>query len=249
MDANKNMLVYKIWTPDNSLWSEWAKPVLFASASAKDIPVESASMDLPQVSWLTKRNYHNMVIVDLPGKSGIEEGLGLAALGYQPVPLYNGVANPDNTPMLVDVREIVAALFSGANILRNLPILDSAPPTFLLDSNRMGALVKAPGYFDNRWCIFPQDMPSADFLLARRIQEVIVRSDRIRDDLAHILCRYQEKNIKISICESSEIYGIIVPKPSRFKSLFYRCAVILGLTRNSTGGFGGIVPTPSSGGG
>jgi len=249
MDPDKKMSVYKIWAPDKSLWSEWAKPVLFASASSNEMLADTATMDLPQVNWLTNRNYNTMIIVDLPGKLGVEEGLGLAALGYQPVPLYNGVAGPMNTPMLVDVKEIVEALFSAAGVLRNLPVSDSAPPAFLLDSNRMNVAMRIPGYYDNRWCIFPQDMPSADFLLKRRIQEVIVRADRIQDDLAHILCRYQERNIRISICESSETVGITVPTPSRFKSLFYRCAVILGLTRNAAGGFGGLVPMPSSGGG
>ena len=31
-----------------------------------------------------------MLIVDLPGKMGVLEGLGLAKLGYRPLPLYNG---------------------------------------------------------------------------------------------------------------------------------------------------------------
>jgi hypothetical protein len=108
---------------------------------------------------------------------------------------------------------------------------------------------KQPGKYDNRWSVFPQDMPSAAFLSKRGIREVIVRSDRIQDDLAHILRRYQEQGIKISMCDGTEVREITVSKPSRFKSLFYRFGVILGLRRNAAGGFGGIVPEPSSGGG
>ena len=40
-----------------------------------------------------------------------------------------------------------------------------------------------------------------------------------------------------------------VPKPSRFKSVFYRFKVIFGLTWNAAGGFGGQIPEQSSGSG
>jgi len=191
-----------------------------------------------------------MIIVDLPGKRGIEEGLALARLGYRPVPLYNGVNKPNKEigSSIVDVRDIEAALFAGAEVLRTLRIAPAAPPVFLLDSNRMTMFGKLPGWYDNRWCVFPQDMPSATFLLKRRIQEVIVRSDKIRDDLSHILFRYQEQKIKVSLCCGSEINVKTVSKPRWFKSLLYRFKVMLGLTRNPAGGFGGFVGHSGGGG-
>jgi hypothetical protein len=36
-----------------------------------------------------------------------------------------------------------------------------------------------------------------------------------------------------------------VDRPSAFRSLFYRALTLVGLRRNSAGGFGSIVPQPS----
>ena len=244
-----NAQTYKIWAPDDGLWTAWAKPVLFATGDF--FFVDPSLVDIPQIGWLPERCYNTMIIVDLPGKQSVEEGLALARFGYRPVPLYNGVNKPNKLSghSIVDVAGIVTALFAGAEVLRALSIAPAAPPAFLLDSNRMtGGVIRSPGWYDNRWCVFPQDMPSAAFLAKRRIQEVIVRSYRIQDDLAHILYRYQEQKIKVSLCDGSEIKMKAVLKPRWFKSLLYRFKVILGLTRNPVGGFGGLVPHSSGGG-
>jgi hypothetical protein len=147
--------------------------------------------------------------------------------------------------MIVDVTNIEKALYKGADLLENIDISVDAPPAFILDSRRMEGLGKQPGKFDNRWCIFPQDMPSASYLVKEGISKIIVRSSEIRVDLSHILCRYQELGIKIYLCNNDEIKEITVSKPSHFKSLMYRFKVILGLKRNAAGGFGGLVPEPT----
>jgi len=170
--------------------------------------------------------------------------LALARLGYRPVPLYNGVsANFLST--IVKVDDIVNALYKGADELSKYYIPSDAPPVFMLDSNRMTGFGKQPGKYDNRWCVFPQDMPSAAFLLKEGLCKVIVRSDSIQNDLSHILCRYQNEGIDIYICNGEEVRKIPVVKPSKFKSLSYRFKAILGLTRNATGGFGGWIPEPT----
>ncbi len=232
--------LYKIWAPDNAAWSEWAKPVLFAGLSSR----QSAMPELPEAAWAKQLGVSAAVIVDLPGENGVAEGVVLANVGFRPVPLYNGVKGPD-TAMLVDVRGIISALCEGAKILHKAKLLNSAPPAFLLDSNRMKVLDKMPGKFDNRWCIFPQDMPSAAYLAAHGISKVIVRSDKIRDDLSHILYRYQEQRLQIFLCdETGMVKKVTVKRPSRFKSLMYRFMVIVGLTRSAAGGFGGMIPEP-----
>jgi len=40
-----------------------------------------------------------------------------------------------------------------------------------------------------------------------------------------------------------------IQKPSRFRSAMYRMLAMVGLRRNSAGGFGAIVPIPGQGGG
>ena len=246
---NDSLGIYKIWAPDNALWTQWAKPVLFASLPCADY----YELKTPDADFVQMVDYSTVIIVDLPDKESVEEALVLARRGYRPVPLYNGVYGNTAFSMIVDVRGIAATLQKGVEILSALSIRADAPPVFMLDSNRMTGQGKQPGSYDNRWCIFPQDMPSASFLLKNRITRVIVRSARIQEDLSHILLRYQNQGIKICLCANDGILkDVKVTKPSLFMSLFYRFKVTLGLSRNATGGFGAIIPEPrqgSSGGG
>ncbi len=233
-----NLETYKIWAPDDALWTQWAKPVLFIRQPAA---YNAEKLDIPELKWINSVEKHTMIIVDLPKHSGVIESLALARLGYRPVPLYNGVSVQYSTH-IVKVHEIVSALYKGADDLITCNIRPDAPPVFMLDSNRMSGSGKLPGTYDNRWCVFPQDMPSASFLLKEGINKVIVRSEAIQNDLSHILHRYQEEGIGIYLSNGEEPKKIPVAKPSKFKSLSYRFKIILGLTRNATGGFGSKIP-------
>ena len=247
---------YKTWAPDGALWTDWAKPVLFASASYS----EPFPLEIPQINWLQNYKQDTAIIVDLPGKRGVGESLALARLGYRPVPLYNGVHNKNET-MVVNVQNTAKALYSGAEILAGVSLPDDAPPVFMLDSRRMEGTEKKPGTYDNRWCVFPQDMPSAGFLLKHGINNVIVRMEEkeifqgifrnnLSNDLSHILFRYQEAGITIQVTSNDSVpQNFDVTKPSQFKSLFYRFRATMGLSRNSVGGFGSIVPYPYDGSG
>ena len=235
---------YKIWAPDKALWTQWAKPVLFANLPCTD----TCELKTPTVDYVQMVDYSTVIIVDLPDKESVEEGLALARHGYRPVPLYNGVYGYTDFPMIVDVRSIVAALQQGTDMLSSLSISADAPPVFMLDSNRMTEQEQKFGIFDNRWCVFPQDMPSASFLLKNKINKVIVRSASIQKDLSHILLRYQNQGISIFLCDNDEIpQEIKVSKPLQFMSLFYRYQVISGLRRNATGAFGGFIPEQEQG--
>jgi hypothetical protein len=73
-----------------------------------------------------------------------------------------------------------------------------------------------------------------------------------RDDLKHVLRRWQEAGLEIRALDKQSPEGsqaIDVPKPSRFKAFWHRAQAILGLRRNSAGGFGSFIPEPSSSGG
>ncbi len=239
-----NLETYKIWAPDDALWTRWAKPVLFTRKPT----INNQNLNIPKVNWIQNMDSHTMVIVDLPGESGVTESLTLARLGYRPVPLYNGV-DGQTSSVIVKVWDIVAALYKGADELMTYDIRLNAPPVFMLDANRMTGSGKRPGTFDNRWCVFPQDMPSAAFLLKEGISRIIVRSDGIQNDLSHILHRYQDAGIDIYLCTGGDIEKKSIAKPSKYKSLSYRFKVIFGLTRNGTGGFGAMVPQETHGAG
>lgn len=236
--------IFKLWAPDDAIWAQWAKPVLFTEPMPID---DTFQMPEPTQNWAAFPDYTTAIIIDLPGAESAAEGLALAKLGYRPVPLYNGVSGMNPGVSLVDIADLVFSLQQGADELEKISIRTDAPPVFLLDANRMPAGGKQPGKFDNRWCVFPQDMPSASFLLEHGIQRVIVRmhSAAIQSDLSHILLRYQEKGIKIQICTGAgRLADVTVSQPSQFKAMMYRVRVFWGLTRNAAGGFGGMVPDP-----
>ncbi|MCL2799515.1 MAG: hypothetical protein FWD54_04510 [Endomicrobia bacterium] len=238
-----NVEVYKIWAQDNALWTEWVKPVSFANMRRKNFE----GLSIPKADWVLQSDRSAAIIVDLPGKDGVLEGLALAHIGYRPVPLYNGVRYYNASKMIVPVHEIEDALYNGAVELSGLRISLDAPPAFLLDSNRMSGRVIS-GEYDNRWSIFPQDMPSASYLIGKGIRNVIVRTDIMRNDLEHILYKYQSLGITIYMDDGVIRRAVKVSKPSKFRNLFYRFSVIMGLRRNPAGGFGGMVPEESSGG-
>lgn len=237
-----NLETYKIWAPDNALWTQWAKPVLFMHQPKFD---KDFKLDIPEIDWIQGVDGRTLIIVDLPGHAGVCEALALARFGYRPVPVYNGVSEQSSSTV-VKVDDIVQALYEGADELSTYSIPPDAPPVFILDSNRMTGSGRIRGQYDNRWCVFPQDMPSAAFLSKEGFKKVIVRSVSIQNDLSHIIRRYQDEGIDIYLCNGEEIRKMPVVKPSKFKSLSYRFMVICGLTRNAAGGFGGWIPEPTT---
>ncbi|MCL2694920.1 MAG: hypothetical protein FWE69_01190 [Clostridiales bacterium] len=242
MKANER--IYRIWAPQDSPWSAWAKPVLFSGLFAGS----NQALETLEVSY--KFDSRTMLVLDIPGKQGVEVALAFARIGYRPVPLYNGVYTLEGQ-MLVDCAGIQRALNDYAATLRSLRISANAPPAFMLDADRMAFGGKVPGKYDNRWCVFPQDMPSALFLKKQGISRVSVRAARIQTDLQHILYSYQKEGIQIFHWDnkSGTDKEITLSKPIGFAGLFYRIRLLAGLTRNAAGGFGGKVPEPMDGGG
>jgi len=245
---------FKIWAPYNSIWTEWAKPVLLEKTQDND--PESFMLKIHNIRWLNNFSQNTAIIIDLPDEKSVEESLALAYMGYRPVPLYNGRCSPNLKDMIIDVNNLSKALYAGTDQLTSININDDAPPVFMLDSRRMKAWGKNPGMYDNRWCIFPQDMPSASFLIKHNIQNIIVRTEltqtfflkvfyenKIQQDLSHILYRYQEAGINIQLsCGNDEAKDITISKPPQYNSIFYRISVIVGLSKNTSGGFGRQIP-------
>ena len=184
--------LFELWVPPASVWSPWAKPVLFAEVRP-DLIQPSLDQTLPRID--VRRDENTAIVVDLPAADSVKTGLALAHDGYRPVPLYNGSPGPSfvlASSALINVESIVQWLVQGAEHLAGLSISSQARPAFLLDANRKwGGALPAPGRFDNRWVVFPQDFPSANFLLARGIRRVLLFQDGGRaqpqSDLAHVL--------------------------------------------------------------
>jgi len=242
--------LFDIWAPEHSVWAAWAKPVLFAHmiAGATDSP---RRWPHPNPELLPDVDDGAAVVIDLPGEESVRWGLAAAERGYRPVPLYNTNAGP---AAVVAVEPIMAALEGGAAQVAALSLDRTAPPAFLLDAQRLPRSGKLrPGAFDNRWMTFPQDFPSASFLRGHGIRRIVVVQERAGqplDDVCHVLRRWQEAGLPISVLPadgaSRAETAIEVARPARFRSVMYRFLVMLGLRRNSAGGFGSRVPQPSS---
>jgi hypothetical protein len=247
---------FGIWAPENSPWSAWAKPALFndlsrvttASADTDNMPIKS------DAEWLPIFARSTAIVVDLPGAEAIACGLQLARQGWRPVPLFNTSFGSDAA---VPTREILEGLNRGRQWLTETALPSDAPPAFLLDSRRMRAASVAPGTYDNRWVVLPQDFPSVGFMRGQGIAAVLLwqkEQAQPADDLAHVLRRWQEGGLDIFVEYgglSSPPTKLTVHRPSRFKSFMHRWFVLAGLRRNSAGGFGATIPMPSesSGGG
>jgi hypothetical protein len=148
---------------------------------------------------------------------------------------------------------LVKWLRAGAAYLARAGLRPDAPPAFLLDVDRTRRLA-GPGDYDNRWVVLPQDFPSATFLLSRKIREVVLvqrGTGAPRDDLAHVLRRWQEAGVRLSRLDldTSRSEPLDVPRPSAFRVAWYGLIALLGLRRSNVGGFGAMVPEQTSGGG
>jgi hypothetical protein len=243
---------FEAWAPAGPEWSAWARPVLFALAGPGGAAPPAAEEAAEAAGWAPGPAEGVAVVVDLPGAVAARVGLALARRGYRPVPLFNGAHHEAG---VVPTGELVRALFELAPAVRAAAPPPDAPPAFLLDSRRLeGAADLRPGRFDNRWVTLPQDFPSAARLLSRGLRRVLLVQegrDRPRDDLAHVLRRYQDAGIALRWQDPSQAGGprdVRVGRPGWFRFVWYRLLAVLGLRRNSAGGFGGLVPELPSGG-
>jgi hypothetical protein len=244
--------IFEYWATPGGLWTPWAKPVLFLNLDAALLsqpPMDpGAAID---TSWAPPAQEKAVVVLDLPGEVSVLVGIALAHKGYRPVPLYNCCGGRS---AVIDVNSITRALVAGGEVLDRLNLPWDAPPVFLLDSRRTAKPANlAPGMFDNRWVTLPQDFPSGNFLASHGVSRAIIIQDQgvqPREDLAHVLLRWQDAGIRI---EGAQIgvrpAPLRVNKPSWFRAMFYTAIATIGLRRSSAGGFGSVIPMPSSGGG
>jgi len=255
--------IFSIWAPENSIWSRWAKPVLFAhlDSALSHIPVTSVPGD---VSWPPPPEERVAIILDLPGADGVLTGLALAGRGYRPLPLYNALPLPFGQTLLspatisrvaaVDVLPIISALRTGAKLLAQSTLPSDTPPAFLLDANRKGTRKMIPDEFDNRSVSFTTDFPSANFLASQSIQRVLLVQKQVLEpqpDLAQTLRRWQDGGLtleRLRLGPPSPREPFEVPRPAWYGAMFQRALSAMGLRRSSGGGFGAWVPDSSAGG-
>lgn len=263
--------IFARWAPEGAAWSPWVKPLLFAEMSGRVPQALDAEIGRVDVSWAPETTteasapdggYREMpertrmpapdraaLVLDLPGSEAVLMGLALIARGYRPIPLFNGSSGGLSGSRAGAIGNALAA---GSRLLGPDALPSDAPPAFLLDSTRLD-WAPLPGQFDGRWIVFPQDFPSATTLRAHGIERVIWRSRQgaVAEDLAHVLLAWRPGGVvPWASRETGSLEKLEISEPSGFRSLLRRAAVVVGLRRNSAGGFGAMVPVPqqSSGG-
>lgn len=241
---------FAIWAPEGVVWSEWAKPVVFAHAP---VLMTEPALVVPELTVpnLPRPWDQSAIVVDLPGVQSVLVGLALAERGYRPVPLYNGTSGP---AAIVPVDAIEHALGAGADVLKRCTIAPDAKPAFLLDSERNTPIGGGEaGRYDNRWIVLPQDAPSGTFLLSQGVREITLITERLGTplpDLTHVLLRWKEAGLRLRVV-SLETGGVddnlALAAPESFRRLWYGAIALLGLRRNNVGGFGSTVPEQTQG--
>ena len=251
--------LYAIWAPPDSIWSPWVIPVPFAQIICLEADYDGAEETDAAASSIEPAD-DLAIVVDMPGRESVRFGLALAKRGFRPVPVIDGSPGPWMIPVhprqpiggaskahrvvVVDMGELLKALCAGKSVLPGMPLPPNAPPAFLIDSMRMsGEQIKDKEMFDNRWKVFPQDFPSANFLKQRGIRRILLvqpNAGQPKEDLAHVVLRWQEASLEILVLgkESAGMQPIRVAVPSRFRASWYRGLEILRLRRSSVGGFG-----------
>ena len=246
-----NEELFDIWAPADVVWSAWVKPVLFAQQimprTGMSSPDEWRNVD---AAWAPEPHDNAALVVDLPGRQSLLAGLALAARGYRPVPLYNACCSHSAVVPMEPILDLIAR---AAPYLAGLFLPDDAPPAFLLDADRLrGTATPRPGLFDNRWLVFPQDFPSANFLRSHAVESVLLvqaQPDQPQSDLAHVLLRWQQAGLPLRVVTpvpGAAPQPLSVRRPRLFRWMWHRALASLGLRRNSAGGFGAVVPMPSS---
>lgn len=187
--------IYKIYAPLGAKWTEWVRPVPFVAIDTynrKPVAdwIERKSMFLEQYEKNTA------IFIDLPGKESIELGIGLAKIGYRPIPLFNGTDEQKGSQPTTDTYLIEECLINGSEKLKNIKLKNDANPAFLLDSLRTNRYRAKESIFDNSWDLYKQDIPSVKYFKQNGITKIIVVGNEIQKDLRKIFFEFQDAGIE-----------------------------------------------------
>ena len=262
--------LYDLWGPPHaSPWSGYHRPTLYAALDSvpgeRTWPRGPAGFDAAGApreapAWLDGRT---AVLLDLPG----DQSVAWAALlnrraRMAPVATFNNWPHPRG---VVDATRVLAALLHYAPWVHDgwdrIESPGDAPPVFMADAARMGSAVVKPRDFDNRYFLLETDLPSGAALASRGIERLVyVRPEAPplgppdADDL-HGWLHETGRRVRLHLARAApDGWRLGEPEPLAVtvrKTPFTttRDPAFKGYRRNAAGGFGVLVPEPSSGGG
>ena len=202
----KGKEIYKIYAPNGAKWIDWVRPVPFVAIDTYNRKPIANFLDR-KAMFLKKYQQDTAIFIDLPGKESIELGIGLAHMGYRPIPVFNGTDEQQGSQATTNTYLIESCLINGSQKLKNIKLKNDANPVFLLDSHRTNRYRAKESIFDNSWDLYKQDIPSAEYFKQNGITKIIVVGETIQRDLKKIFLKFQEKGIDIYITD-----GYTLPK-------------------------------------
>jgi hypothetical protein len=201
--------VEDIWVGLEHPWRNWVKRPLFAALAPEDeAVVQNGDAYVPTrrfwaapPEWLADEKL--ALIIDLAGAEAIELGIALGTVGFRPVLMVNAASDIREA---IDMRPVLRRLVKGARFAAAFPDEPGARPAFLLDSRRWRARESLKlGSFDNRWMLFPSDMPRAKHLAAQGIERVVLMyRSHVLGDVAAIMREYQREGLDVSVVDVEE---------------------------------------------
>ena len=196
--------IYKIYAPNGAKWIEWVRPVPFVAIDTYNRKPIANFLDR-KAMFLKKYQQDTAIFIDLPEKESIELGIGLANMGYRPIPVFNGTDEQQGSQATANTYLIESCLINGSEKLKNIKLENDANPAFLLDSYRTNRYRAKESIFDNSWDLYKQDIPSAEYFKQNGITKIIVVGNTIQRDLKKIFLKFQEKRIDIYITEGYKL--------------------------------------------
>lgn len=196
--------MYNIWAPAGKKWVDWVRPVPFALMKDYSKGYRFSDGNNRQLDAEYEKYRDAAIIVDLPGAESVQEGIALAKAGFRPIPIFNGTIEQQGARATVDNQTVGMGLVWGTAQLAKIEIKEDALPAFLVDRNRLNRFKMDDSLFDNSWDVYPQDLPSAEYLLNNGIGQIIVIGESLAKDLKKILYEFQKKGLRILFTKGYE---------------------------------------------
>ena len=193
--------IYKIYAPVGAKWTDWVRPVPFVAIDTYHRKSVGDWLDR-KAMFLKQYQRDTAIFIDLPGKESIELGIGLAYIGYRPIPVFNGTDEQQGSQATTNTYLIECSLINGSEKLKNIQLKNDANPSFLLDSYRTNRYRAKESIFDNSWDLYKQDIPSSEYFKQNGITKIIVVGETIQRDLKKIFLEFQKNGIDIYITDS-----------------------------------------------
>ena len=73
-----NLELFKIWAPEERVWSQWAKPILFAQNA---VLMEHLQHLSPWPSLDLPNDHGTALVIDLPREKSVDYGIAAARIG------------------------------------------------------------------------------------------------------------------------------------------------------------------------